>query len=133
MRRGKPRLLVLDSKEDWIQAKREIGDYPAPSERSGKWICFTNEMDAEEMWRLVASATKAGRLGSFSDMGPVRKDTRVIEVHTHDWTDEDDVRRVRMELRRIGYVDRIPYKADAETVAGVYKQTGYKRISKYFE
>jgi len=95
VRKAKPKLLVLDGKENWVKAKREVGDYSAATDRSGKWICFTNENDAEQMWRLVASATKAGRLGSFSDMGPARKETRVIEVHTYDWTDADDVRRVR--------------------------------------
>lgn len=133
MRKAKPKLLVLDRRDDWVQAQREVGDYPAATRRSGKWICFTNEKDAEQMWRLVASATKAGHLGSFSDLGPARKETRVIEVHTYDWTDADDVRRVRAELRQIGFIDRIPYKTDTDTEAGIYKQTGFKRFSRYFE
>jgi len=135
MRRAKPKLLVLDTKESWVRATREIGDYPAATERSGKWVCFTRKGDAETMWGSVAAATKAGRLGSFSDMGPERQDSdaRVIEAHTYDWSDVEDVRRVRAELREIGYVDRIPYKADVDTEAGIYKKTGFKRISRYFE
>lgn len=135
MRRAKPRLLVLDTKESWVRATRETGDYPSATERSGKWVCFTRKSDAETMWRLVAAATKAGHLGSFSDIGPERPDSdaRVIEVHTYDWSDVDDVRRVRTGLRQIGYVDRIPYKTDVDSEAGIYKKTGFKRISRYFE
>jgi hypothetical protein len=135
MRKAKPKLALVDPAGRWVEAIRRVGEYPTATERSGKWVCFTNEEDAARMWRLVAAATTAGLLGSFSDMGPARKgsDARVIEVHTYDWKDADDVRRVREELRRIGYFNPIPYKTDTDTEAGIYKQTGFKHISRYFE
>ena len=135
MRKSRPKLAIVDPSEGWVEAARRVGEYPSPTDRSGKWVCFTNEQDAPLMWRLVAVATRAGLLGSFSDMAPARKgsDARVIEVHTYDWKDADDVRRVRGELRNIGYVKPIPYKTDIDTEAGIYKQTGFKRFSRYFE
>jgi len=135
MRKRKAKLVVLNPSDVWIEAARKVGTYPDATERSGKWLCFTNEQDAEQMWRLVALATREGLLGSFSDMSPARagSDARVIEVHTYDWQDAADVRRVRAELHKIGYVNPIPYKTDVDTEAGIYKQTGFKRISRYFE
>ena len=135
MRKSKPKLAIVDASQGWVEAARRIGEYPAATDRSGKWVCFTNEADTPRMWRLVATATTAGLLGSFSDMAPARKgsDARVIEVHTYDWKDADDVRRVRDELRKLGYVNPIPYKTDTDTEAGIYKQTGFKRFSRYFE
>lgn len=135
MRKANPKLAVLDPRSPWLHATRQVGDYPTATERSGKWLCFTSEQDAARMWSLIAAATRSGLLGSVSDMAPARigSDTRVIEVHTYDWKDADDVRRVREELRSIGYPDPIPYKTDTDTEAGIYKQTGFKRISRYFE
>ena len=128
-------MVVLNPTDHWVEATRTVGHYPDATERSGKWLCFTNEQDAEQMWSLVARATRDGLLGSFSDMTPARpgSEARVIEVHTYDWHDAADVRRVRVELRRIGYVNPIPYKTDTDTEAGIYKQTGFERISRYFE
>jgi hypothetical protein len=87
------------------------------------------------MWQKVAKATEAGELGSFSVLRRARPnlDGRVIEVHTYDWVDEADVRRIREVLRDIGWVSRIPYKADSESSAHIYRETGFARISKYYE
>ena len=135
MRKGRPKLVALHPDDAWVEASRRVGEYPAATERSGKWLCFIDQQDADRMWGLVAVATRDGLLGSHSDMGPPRTGSggQVIEVHTYDWTDADDVHRIREELRRIGFVNAIPYKADADTAAGIYKETGHKRISKYFE
>jgi len=57
----------------------------------------------------------------------------VICVYTYDWTDKEDVKRIRQELRDLGITRKIPYKADRETLSGKYAIRGDKRISKYFE
>src|SRR5487761_70176 len=134
MRRAKRKLVAVDPDQPWLEATRRVAGYPTTTERSGKWLCFIDEQDAQTMWHLVAAATRDGRLGSHSDMGPPRSGSggQVIEVHSYDWADVEDVRRVREELRRIGFVSSIPYKADSDTAAGIYKQTGHKRISRYF-
>jgi len=46
---------------------------------------------------------------------------------------ENDVKRVREELKRLGITNKIPYKSDEDTLAGKYRITGYKNISKYYE
>ena len=57
----------------------------------------------------------------------------MICVYTYDWTDEEDVRRIREVLRELGFVKKIPYKADQETRAGRYAASGEGRVSKYYE
>jgi hypothetical protein len=81
-----------------------------------------------------------GRLGgsakvSTAKPNPLSKDPRkrVICVYTYDWTDEEDVRRIREELRKLGVVNKIPYKSDGDTLSGKYRITGHRRISKYYE
>ncbi len=58
---------------------------------------------------------------------------RVICVYTYDYADEADVRRVREELRALGFIDKLSYKADEDTLAGKYAQLGDRNISKYRE
>lgn len=41
--------------------------------------------------------------------------------------------RIREELRKIGLVSRIPYKADRTTMEGKYHVNGNTRISEYYE
>lgn len=60
------------------------------------------------------------------------KRARVICVYTHDWTDRDDVMRVREELRKLGITNGIPYKADEDTLKGKYATLGYGRVAKYW-
>ena len=64
-----------------------------------------------------------------------RARVRVICVYTYDWTDQDDVMRVREELRSLGIVSRILYKTDEDSLGGIYQETIEKghRISKYCE
>lgn len=59
--------------------------------------------------------------------------TKVICVYTYDWTDQEDVMRIRQQLRDLGVTSKIPYKADEDTYAGRYRNRGNKRISKYYE
>lgn len=54
-------------------------------------------------------------------------------VYTYDWTDEEDVMRVREELRKLGITRKIPYKSDEDTLAGRYYKAGDSNLSKYYE
>jgi len=44
----------------------------------------------------------------------------VINVYTYDWTDEEDVMRVRAALRRLGFKGKLTYKSDEDTRARKY-------------
>ena len=89
----------------------------------GKWLLFVSGQQAAHCWTLVAEATKDGRLGfdaKVSDLG--QSGTQVIVVYTADWHDQDDVRRVLREVRRLGWAGTLSYKRDEETFAGSYGQ-----------
>lgn len=124
----------------WIYAERNKGNYPPPNKQSGKWLIFLPEESVDETWSFIREATEEGRLGDSSKVATakpssLRKDSRkrVICVYTYDWKDEEDVRRVRQELRKLGFTAKMPYKADQDTLDGKYRFRGNTRMSKYYE
>lgn len=144
--RSKPKLpIVRDPKPsqvtdaDWLRAERKAGEYPDHTERGGKWLVFVNATHVDEVWAKIKDATEKGLLGglakvstAMSGHNTTNPDSKVICVYTYDWTDEEDVRRVRGKLRELGILAKIPYKADSDTLAGSYAIRD-KRISKYYE
>lgn len=56
----------------------------------------------------------------------------VICVYTYDYEDKEDVMRVRERLREVGFHRKLPYKTDAATLAGQYRKTTGKPVSKYY-
>lgn len=124
----------------WIYARRVVGAYPARTERSGKWLVFVPIPQLDEVWATIRAATADGRLGEASKVATMRPNpnaanraTKVICVYTYDFEDVDDARRIRQELRKLGIHQKIPYKADHDTLAGKYVIEGHTHISKYFE
>jgi hypothetical protein len=94
----------------------------------------------DTVWAQIKSATELGHLGSLSKVSTAKQNPnstnsseKVICVYTYDWTDIDDVRRIRQKLRELGILFKIPYKSDNDTYVGKYVNRGYKRISKYYE
>lgn len=123
----------------WIYAERLKGSYPELGEKGGKWLVFVPIAELDRAWAKIKQATEEGRLGGLSKVATARPNrnaadpgTKVICVYTYDWTDAEDVRRVRAELRSLGITQKIPYKADEDTLSGRYLVAGHKRISKYF-
>jgi len=124
----------------WIYAKRKKGRYPKPSHSSGKWLIFVPLERVDEIWAMIKTATEDGKLGGSSKVATAKENpnaadrkTKVICVYTYDWTDKDDVKRIREALRSLGITQKIPYKADEDTIEGKYAVKGDKRISKYYE
>jgi len=105
-------------------------------EHAGKWLIFQEPEAADDAWKKVRDATITGELGisakvSTAKPNPDSRDSRrVIYVYTKDWADEADVMRVRENLKKLGFVDRIGYKRNLETFAGEYAQKG-KRVTYY--
>jgi hypothetical protein len=92
------------------------------------------------VWAKIKHATADGRLGDSAKAATAKPNPnasnpalKVICVYTYDWTDTADVGRIRQELRELGIVSKIPYKADHDTLVGRYAKRGHKRISKYYE
>ena len=126
--------------EYWLYAVRKKGHYPKATAKSGKWLVFVPLSQVDEVWARIREATEEGRLGDSAKVATAKPNPnatdpskKVICVYTYDWTDEEDVRRVRDELRALGIVSKIPYKTDRDTSAGRYVKRGYQRISKYYE
>jgi superfamily II DNA or RNA helicase len=124
----------------WIYAeRRDPESYPDHGPRGGKWLVFTKTSEIDEWWTKIKAATEAGNLGgsakvSTAKENPNAKDLKacVICVYTYDVDDVADSRRVRDALRRLGVTWKIPYKTDADTVAGRYAKGG-NRVSSLYE
>lgn len=124
----------------WINVERKKKDYPVHTANGGKWLIFVPLSEIDDVWGKVMRATEEGKLGSSAKVATAKpnpnaknSNTKVICVYTYDWTDKNDVRRVREELRQLGVLSKIPYKADQDTDSGKYANRGNTRISKYYE
>lgn len=124
----------------WIFAERKEGKYPLPTLNCGKWLVFVDVERVDETWSKIKKATEKGKLGNSTKVATAKPnqfatnpDTKVICVYTYDWTDENDVKRIREELRKVGITNKIPYKADEDTLSGKYRVRGHTKISKYYE
>lgn len=103
----------------WLFAERKQGKYPPHSENGGKWLIFAPIARIDNMWSKIKSATEEGRFGKLSKVATAKPNfnasdskTKVICVYTYDWTDKEDVMRIRQDLRQLGITWKIPYKAD---------------------
>jgi hypothetical protein len=128
------------SDEYWLYAERKKGNYPTATPNSGKWLVFAPISQIDEVWSRIKQATEDGCLGDSAKVATARPnsnasdpETKVICVYTYDWTDREDVSRIREGLRALGIVSKIPYKADRDTRSGRYASRGHKRVSKYYE
>lgn len=123
----------------WIYAKRKKGEYTESAEKSGKWLIFVPLEELDSIWGKIKIATEDGLLGDSAKVATAKPNpnardpnTKVICVYTYDWTDEEDVMRVREELKKLGITWKIPYKSDDDTLARKYVIRGNTRISKYY-
>jgi len=103
-------------------------------------LIFVSSHSVDRIWEKIKIATEEGKLGGSAKVatakinpGFVNSKARVICVYTYDWRDEQDIKRVREELRKIGITRKIAYKTDEDTYQGKYVVTGTERISKYYE
>ena len=119
-----------------IQEAPDISPDAIEDELAGKWLIFLPIDQVDEAWKKIRDATCANILGISAKVSTVKpnpdsKDQmKVIYVYTADWQDETEVMRVREELRKIGFTDRIGYKRNIETFKGEYAQKG-KRVTFY--
>jgi hypothetical protein len=116
--------------------------------RSGKWTGFVTPEDQDEVWEKIQAATEAGNLGPAARTRPEATvssrqlqalealvaagalsaevvaaipDTSLLTcVYTYDFNDRDDVGRVLVALRELGFGGRLLYTTDTETSEGDY-------------
>lgn len=94
------------------------------SDTSGKWCIFCAPHAVDEAWRVVSRLVTAGQLlaakvstaqaVAFGGYG-----RHVICVYTRDWQDQEEVQSARDVLRAAGFRERLQYKRDADTAAGI--------------
>ena len=124
----------------WVYTERKDSNYPKDTENSGKWLVFVPLLFLDITWENIKNATENGLLGSASksatakpNINAANSHEKVICVYTYDWTDKEDVMRVRDELRKLGVTWKIPYKSNNDTLEMKYQVNGDKKISKYYE
>jgi len=134
--RGKLPSEVTDSY--WITTSSNK-PYSKSTIHVGKWLIFVDKKEIDEVWKKIRNATENGVLGSDSKVSTMKPNPNstnssegVICVYTYDGQDEDDVMRIREELRKLGITKKIPYKSDIDTFSGKYKVKGDTKISKYY-
>ncbi len=123
----------------WVYAMRKKGDYPKKTIRSGKWLIFVPFSEVDEWWDLIKIFTENGFLGNASKVATARPNPnardanmKVICVYSYDSDDKQDVMRIRGELKKLGIIQKIPYKPDKATLERKYSIRGHKNISKYY-
>lgn len=124
----------------WLFAHRKNGTYPSSNQNCGKWLIFADIKEIDTIWDKIKIATENGFLGGTSKVATAKsnpnangQNKKVICVYTYDYTDKDDVMKIREELRKIGIVSKIPYKTDKATSKGEYQVKGNTKISTYYE
>ena len=112
------------TRTDWLWATRARG---SANETTGKWMIFTSAADVDRAWLLIVAAVRKG--GSLNGLAVQAKvstaknrsgNTHVTCVYTDDFNDIQTVAKCLYELRRLGFGQRLFYKSDQQTLAGVY-------------
>jgi hypothetical protein len=122
----------------WLASRNPTAP-PYDPDRGGKWLLYVDRKNVDDVWQKILTALHEGRLGPSAKVSTAvesplsrRKNKHVICVFTVDADDEADVRRVRSELRTLGFTARLPYKTNSATRNREYAST-HGRTSKYFE
>ncbi len=117
----------LQPRAGWEHASHQKITYPEDTERSGKWLIFSECEHITGLWNNVKRllyASQLGRAAKVSLVGHIDqktdKNVHVICVYTYDYADRSDVFRIRQALRDIGVTWKISYKADEATRQGIY-------------
>ncbi len=124
----------------WVYAERHKGEYPEHTSSGGKWLIFVGTYFLDKLWEKIKFATEEGKLGGMAKTSTAKinpdfpnSKIKVICVYTYDWRDEQDVKRIREELRKTGITRKISYKTDEDTQSGKYRTGGISKLSKYYE
>ncbi|KAG6862115.1 hypothetical protein C0995_005927 [Termitomyces sp. Mi166 len=102
----------------------------------GKWVLLAERDKVDALWSRIARSTHAGTLGTEAKVLPSDESSddrrHVIRISTKDYTDFQDVKRVRESLRRLGIKGKIGYKPNAYTACSVYSNNPWNiRPTKY--
>jgi len=91
----------------------------------GKWLIYRSKLEIDSVWKVVAEATWNGQLGKSAKVSTLKhkKSQFVVCVYTPSYLDFEDVKRVRDDLRVLGFNKKLCYKPDIYTYLGIYYKT----------
>jgi hypothetical protein len=128
----------------WLYVNSSVSRENAIARRRGKWLLFVPQVLVDDVWVIIYGLVFRGELGNQARVSThvqapdVPADTQrswpehVIYVYTEDADDRADVERVYQVLYGLGITQRIFYKADATTYAGLYNLDGPAPASLYY-
>ena len=122
---------VTDTYWVWAKAPDEIR---SSQKTLGKWLVFKQLEELDETWHMIRKAVESGQLGArgakcstaLEDAScyPMDSSVGVICVYTSEETmDEVGFKLVHMVKQTIRY------KTDEATLQGMYRATGYKKVT----
>ena len=97
---------------------------------TGKWLTYRSRSQIDQVWQAVAGAVERGELGTLAKVSTTTSNVHahsrahVICVYNSDHRDLADMSRVLLSLRHVGIGERLSYKEDAATLAGVLRPGG---------
>ncbi|CAG7918441.1 unnamed protein product [Penicillium olsonii] len=97
----------------------------------GKWMLFPTVDQVDECWGTVVRAMEKGELGDAANVTPNdgSGESRLICVHTADFGDAEDVKRVVKKMSEIGLLGKgarpIYYKSDVYTLLEITSKNAY--------
>jgi hypothetical protein len=113
--------------DDWWVHANSPGQERIDPAYIGKWMLFAYVADIDHVWEIIRDATVDGTLGIAAKVATMRENpnardsgSKLICVYTKDCRDIEDVRRVLIRLRELGFTHRLSYKSDDDTYAGKY-------------
>lgn len=107
----------------WIQCAAPSTKSFMSNEKTGKWLITLNNEQIDEAWNKVKQgcANEDFVLAkSSTQRNADRYGSHLICVYTNDWSNIEDVNRVRKSLYDLGFTEPLKYKRDIETINRVY-------------
>lgn len=102
----------------------------------GKWLIFGNISETDDNWAIIKQAIEEGKLRTDAKVSTAKPSPNAMDSERTVicvYTDDDDIFRIRNELKKLGFTQKIPYKTTKATWEGRYQKRGHKKISNYFE
>lgn len=103
----------------WLSANHSFSS----TKQSGKWCLFTTKKEVDNLWRLISDEVGKNNFAaakvSTKLLASLPNRRYVICVYTPDWEDQDEVFRLKDEITKLGFVGRLKFKRDIDTMNGV--------------
>jgi hypothetical protein len=100
---------------------------------SGKWMIYTDTRRIDQLWGKVVSLLCVDLKRGSMKVSPKKEgDSHVICVYVDDYSNMEEVNRLRDALRTAGVFWKIGFKPDAYTHLGIYARNQWGiRPSRY--